>query len=467
MNPKNLQNTFERYGLDFQNSLIKSLLIDNKFFEEIYEIITHDLFMSEPHRYLVKKIKEYYETYKAIPEIEHISAIARQEKDPKLIEEVSLILEKIKATSSNLNFIKEESLKFCLNQKVRNAIEESIQLLPEENYDKIKKIILEATQFGKRDLGHDYERDVMRRLVNSRMPITTGFSLLDAVFDGGVGGGELAVICGGPSIGKSFFLVNLAKRAMDSGKKVIYYTLELAETLIGKRFDALITGIPINDLEKRKEQVLELIPKYLSKTGGSLKIKQYPTKKATVNTFIHHLDLLRRNFAWEADMIFIDYGDIVKPLNKGENKKRFELESVYEEMRGFAVEQNKPVWTASQANKEGTYGDYVTLANMSESFAKAAIADIVLGITRTHEGALNNKGTCYIAKNRGFGRDGLILPVEYQTAVAKINIPSTPELLEKVQKGTTQNLAKFYFEEQAFRSNPELDDLLGDVDINN
>lgn len=460
-------NTFDRYGRDFQDSIIKALLEDQKYFEEIYEVISHELFQSITHSYLIKKTKEYYEAYKAVPDIEHLLAIVKQEKDPKLIEEVSLILHKIKNSSSNLTFIKEESLKFCLNQKVRIAIEESAKLLEDENYDKIKKIIIDSTQYGRKDLGHNYEKDILKRLINGRIPVSTGYNMLDQVFDGGVGKGELAVICGGPSIGKSFFLINLAKRAMDAGKNVVYFTLELAEGLIGKRFDALITGIQINDLEKRREEVVEIIPKYMEKTGSSLRIKQYPTKKASVSTLQHYLGLLERSYRYKADIIFVDYADILKSGHRGEAKKRFELESVYEELRGMAVEMNIPIWTASQANKEGTFGsEYVTLANMSESFSKAAISDIVLGITRKHDGGFINRGTCYIAKNRGFGRDGVVLPVTFETSNARINIPYTAEMMEKIKTGAMTDLSKFYFEQLVSVNTNNLIEVLDDVKAN-
>ena len=96
MNHKSLLNTFERYGTDFQDSLIRAIITDTQFFEEIYEIISDDLFQSVPHSYLVKKTKYYYETYKSIPEIEHLLAIVKQEKDKQLFEDVSTILLKIK-----------------------------------------------------------------------------------------------------------------------------------------------------------------------------------------------------------------------------------------------------------------------------------------------------------------------------------------------------------------------------------
>lgn len=454
----NLKDSFDRYGHHFQILLLKALISDLKFFDEIQELISPELFTGEGSSYIVDQVLKYYKTYSNIPSISDLKLIIIQEKNTLLRDELTSTLIKIENVNVNLNYVKDVALKFCKDQKIKNAIESSVELLENEEYDKIRRLITEATQLNiKKDLGHDYERDVEKRLTNFRKPITTGYSLLDATFDGGYGAGELIVICGGPSTGKSFFLINLAKRALDIGKNVVYITLELAEGLIGKRFDSLISGITINELENRKADVIECVQKYTERTKSKLKIKQYPTKKATVSTLQVYLDLLKRSEGFVPDLLVVDYADILKSNHRGEAKKRFELESVYEELRGLAVELNLPIVTASQANKNSTYSEYVTMADMSESYSKAAISDIVLGINRRADGNLVNYGTIYIAKNRGFGRDGLILPLSYDTSHAKIEIPVDQSMLDKVKAGESVNLAQYWFQKENIQfTNPNV-----------
>ena len=54
--------------------------------------------------------------------------------------------------------------------------------------------------------------------------------------------------------GKSMVLVHLAAEALKAGKTVVYYTLELKDTVVGGRFDSNLSGIPLTNssIEKRK-----------------------------------------------------------------------------------------------------------------------------------------------------------------------------------------------------------------------
>lgn len=446
MLPKDLKNTFDKYDKDFQTRLIKALISDTNFFDEIQDYISPDLFISLPHYTLVDLILEHYQKYLSAPSTIELKAKLVSFKDEQLVEECKFIISVIENTETNLNFIKDTSLTFCKEQKMRTAIEKASTYLKNDEYEKIWKVITDATLLeSKKDMGLSYEVDVEKRLKIARRPTPTGYVLLDMIFDGGIAGGELAVICGGPSVGKSFSLVNFGKNALNAGKNVVYFTLELDEKIIAMRFDSLVTGIPINDLKNQTGTVAEQVTTFTTQSKSKLKIKQYPTKKATVQTLQIYLENLYAREGIKPDLIIVDYADLLRAMHKGEAKKRFELESVYEELRAMAVETGVPVLTASQASKEGAKSEYVTMEAMSESYAKAAVSDIVLGITRRQSGGNTNYGTCYIAKNRGAGKDGFILPIIYNTTLANFDIPSEG-LVEKLRSGMVQNLAKEYFE---------------------
>lgn len=442
----NTKNTFERFGKEFQSQLIRALLTDKKFFEDIREIISSNYFTTITHSNLIESILTFYQEYKNIPTEQELKIIVNQYKDKNIKDNCLFELSLIENSNVNLNFYKNESLKFCKNQKIKSAIESSIKLLENEDYDRIKKIITESTQLDlKKDLGHFYE-EIEKRLNTPRTCISTGYPLLDAILNGGWGNGELNVICGGPSVGKSFFLINLAQKIYSQNKNVFYYSLELSENLIGRRFDALNSGIVINDLDKRKDEATQRIKEFLAGNSGRLIIKQYPTRKASIATIENHINQLYRSEGIKPDAIVIDYADILKSSMRGE--KRHELSTIYEELRGLSIEFDTNVLTASQANREGMTAEIITMANLAESFSKAAISDVILGITRTANGADTNYGNCFIAKNRSSGRDGQTLPIVFNTSLASVDIPHTDELLEKIITGEAINLAKLYFEQQ-------------------
>ena len=85
---------------------------------------------------------------------------------------------------------------------------------------------------------------------------------------------------------------------MRQGKTVVYYTLELKDTVVGGRFDSNLSGIPLRDLKERKEEVLSCV----EDLEGTLIIKEYPTKSASVQTIKNHIEKLKKRGS-QPDMI--------------------------------------------------------------------------------------------------------------------------------------------------------------------
>jgi len=61
------------------------------------------------------------------------------------------------------------------------------------------------------------------------------------------------------------------------------------------------------------------------------------------------------------------------------------VKSIAEELRGLAVEQNVPVFTATQTNRQGFSNSDVGLEDTSESFGLPATADFMFAIITTDE----------------------------------------------------------------------------------
>jgi replicative DNA helicase len=100
---------------------------------------------------------------------------------------------------------------------------------------------------------------------------------------------------------------------------------------------------------------------------------------------------------------------------------RHELKKVYEDLRNLAMEKQIPIWTASQSNRESASSDIVGLENMSESYGKAQVADVVISISRKPTEKASGLGRIFIAKNRA-GRDGILFPVKLNTAMSMFSV---------------------------------------------
>lgn len=236
--------------------------------------------------------------------------------------------------------------------------------------------------------------------------------------------------------GKSMMLVHLAAQAMKQGKNVVYYTLELGDTVIGRRFDSCLTGFPLKGLNLAKEEVFEKV----REIPGKLIIKEYPTKSVSTETLRNHLKKLeQRDF--KVDMIVVDYGDLLKPVT-AQREKRNELEGIYEELRGIAAEFKCPLWTASQTNRSGLNAEVVTMESISEAFNKCFVADFIFSLSRTATHKQNNTGRIFIAKNRN-GPDGVVLPIFMDTSNVAIKVMEpTNETVDEINKNAAADQAK-------------------------
>jgi replicative DNA helicase len=260
------------------------------------------------------------------------------------------------------------------------------------------------------------------------------------ILNGGLGRGELGVVCAATGVGKSHFLTMLGANAMRERKNVVHYTLEMSESLVGLRYDSNLCDIDSDDISDRKEEV---IAKYKEMKLGQLFIKEFPTCWATVNNIRAHVEKLNAR-GFKPDLIIIDYADILRSTRQYD-AKRFELQLIYQELRAYASEIDVPIWTASQSNKEGAGADVVDLNNMSEAYGKAMEADVVISLSRkSHEKSLG-VGRLFIAKNRA-GKDGMVYAMKINTA------RSTFSLLDTYENQDQKSTSDFYTDDDSVRN---------------
>ena len=122
----------------------------------------------------------------------------------------------------------------------------------------------------------------------------------------------LHVFTGETGAGKSMVLVHLGCEALKLGKKVIHYTLELADTVVGIRYDSCLTKVDLRDIMDCKEIVKEKI----NEDWGKLIIKEYPTKSASTKSIKNHLEKLKKKIRVKSgDVLFL----LLKILKKVKN----------------------------------------------------------------------------------------------------------------------------------------------------
>ena len=155
------------FGPTFQMKVIASLLEDPVFTQTVLDILKPIYFESDANRWIVDTIVSYFMEYKSNATLEvlkvKIDEIENDILKAGVVENLKEAWRNIE--SPDLKFIKEETLNFCKNQVLKNAIVQSVDLLEIKDYDGIKKLIDDAMRSGaERNLGHDYISGIEERL---------------------------------------------------------------------------------------------------------------------------------------------------------------------------------------------------------------------------------------------------------------------------------------------------------------
>jgi len=437
---------FSKYGKSFQEKLCMVILDDRAFADQIEEVLDVNFLELNYLKCFLNKVFDYRKKYEVHPSRDIMKTILRSELDNEnelTSKQVREYYVRSQVTAvSDVEYIKDTALDFCKKQNLKSAMLKSIALLQNSSFDEISQVINDSLKLGMdNDEGYDYKKDFEERFKpRLRNPVSTGWKLIDDICRGGLGQKELGVVIAPTGAGKSMALVHLGVQAIQEGKTVVHYTLELQDTVVATRYDSCLTKIPLQNLIAFKEQIYEEV----QNISGRLIVKEYPTKTASTQTIRNHLEKLRMR-SIDVNMIIVDYGDLLRPV-RYQKEKRNELESIYEELRAIAVEYKSPVWTASQTNRSGLNAEVITMESISEAFNKCFIADFIFTISRTIDDKIANSGRLFIAKNRN-GPDGLVFPLFMDTANVCIKVlePSEEdEMVEVSVKKQKENLVEKY-----------------------
>ena len=421
MTNKNYE-TFSRFGKKFQENMCQLMLEDRPFYDQISEVLDINFFEKKYLQIFIETLMNYREKYDTHPNHEVMMSLLRTElnhHDKATARQVRDFFARVHSSDGieEALWVKDKAIDFCRKQVLKQAMMKSVKLLKSSSFDEIEKVIQDALKLGTdNNFGHEYHKDALARFdIINRDPITTGWDRMDEICKGGLGKNELGVVIAPTGAGKSMVMVHLACQALKLGKTVVYYTLELKDTVVGSRFDACLTRISLNEHKQRKEEILEQI----QDIDGSLIVKEYPTKSASVQTIKNHIAKLKKRGV-NPDIVLVDYADLLRPP-RATNEKRHELEEIYEGLRALAQIYEIPVWTASQTNRGGLNAEVITMEAISEAFNKCFVADFIFSLSRTIQDKQANKGRIFIAKNRN-GPDGMIFQafVDWSDVTVKI-----------------------------------------------
>jgi len=406
------------YGPTFQVKVISSLLKNKAFLLNVRDILDDAYFEHPGHKWVIDETLKYFDKYHTTPTLDTLKIEIKKIDNDVLQTAVKEQLKLVYTTQyDDQEYVEEEFSNFCKNQLLKNALIDSVDLLKSGHYDDIRILIDNALKAGAdKNLGHEYVKDLESRYrESSRKVVPTPWDVLNTLLQGGLGGGDYGLIYGGPGGGKSWDLVALGAFAGKLGYKVIHYTLELGEDYVGKRYDAFYTGISVSDIHNYQDKLKEMIGEF----EHNIIIKEYPAKGASLTTIKSHYQKTA-DLGFKADLILIDYVDLLKPPSRRKDRKE-EIDDLHYGTKGLAKELDLPIWSVSQVNRAGAKDEVVEGDKSAGSYEKQAIVDFGMSQSRLKTDKVNGTGRWHIQKNR-YGPDGMTYNVNIDTSCGHIEV---------------------------------------------
>jgi replicative DNA helicase len=426
-------------GETFQYRLTHEFMENHTFFEDLSSIIDQNMFTDPNLKTLVGVMKNYYEREGHVPSYDMLEVELRDiSHSDKEIETYLAILEKVRNSASDgVERIRELAEKFFKQQNIIRTANEILKIAGNgdtSQYDACVDLLNDAMTKGTHnDFGEGLFDHINETLSDDyRVPIPTGIGKIDEALEGGLGKGELGVIIGPTSFGKTSLTTAMASHAACNGYKVLQIVFEDRIKQIQRKHLGRITGIEAKDLSKPDviDLVRQTIDAFPQKEAleKNLRIVKFPSGEKTARQLERFIKKLI-NSGFKPDLTIIDYFECLEHEADKSSSNEFSQEG--KTMRRFeamAGELDMAIWIPSQGTKDSINLELVTMDKIGGSVKKAQIAHVIMSIARTVDDIANNKATIAILKNRA-GKSGKVFNnVEFNNGTCRISTDNVDEL---------------------------------------
>lgn len=385
-----------------EQTILKNLIYNEEYARKVLPFISNEYFTDFTEKIIFQEVESYINKYKNLPTHEAlvINFSERKNVTEEQLKNVNEILNDIhqnKDEKTPLEWLTQQTEKFCQDRAIYNAIMESVAILDNKSKTKTKGQIPELLSDAlgvsfDNNVGHDYINQYDARYdfyhrTEKKIPFDLDF--FNKITKGGLPVKTLNIALAGTGVGKSLFMCHCAAASISQGYNVLYITMEMAEERIAERIDANLLNITLDDLHviprddyDRKFNALK------TKVQGKLIIKEYPTASAHSGHFRSLLNELRLKKNFYPDIIFIDYLNICcsSRMKMGSSVNSYTyIKAIAEELRGLAVEFVVPIVSATQTTRSGYSNTDLGLEDTSESFGLPATADFMFALITSEE----------------------------------------------------------------------------------
>ena len=356
-----------------QKLLVEYLANNREVFLKLYSILNPRYF-DTPLDGVISFLKEYFGKYNNLP------------NNTVLNTEVNIEIKERDLEASDIDYVIEEVEEFCQQNAMRLAILDSVDDIEDNNYPAIDKRIREAMMVKiNRDIGLNIFDNPAIRLHQMQQDIDSrsiGYKCIDNVLDY-IKRKELGIISAGTGGGKSVMLANVANNLASDGLNCLIISLELNQELYAKRFDTIITGIPIKEIFDRIEEVDQSLSQKKEQYGSITVKREKPgLTNSEIRVLLMEYCLIN---GYYPDVLIVDYVDIMGVEDKRVQGK-FDLDELKTHgLRDICDEFELYGFTACQLNRDSLGTVDLHYGHVAGGLSKVNACDFMLAMYQTEE----------------------------------------------------------------------------------
>jgi len=392
------------HSVEAEQSLLGGLLLDNEAFDRVADLVSGEDFYREDHRRIWRHITKLIEANRPADVVTVAESIeASEDKDKTGGAQYIASLAQTTPTSLHIRryaeLVRERAVQRRLAHVATQIAESALAPVGKEVaqlLDEAESKIFEIAESGARKdqglleikpvlakvfekIDHLYHRDNPSDITG----VPTGYTKIDEMTSG-LQGGDLIIVAGRPSMGKTALALNFAQFiAVDNGLPVAIFSMEMSSTQLAQRMLGSIARVDqhkmrtgrLNDSEwshlSDAMGRLHETPIFIDETGALTALEVRARARR-----------LKRQYS-KLGLIVIDYLQLMSASSQGENRAT-EISEISRSLKAMAKELDVPVVALSQLNRalEQRPNKRPQMADLRESGAIEQDADVILAIYR-------------------------------------------------------------------------------------
>jgi replicative DNA helicase len=420
-------------SLAAEAAVLGSMLIDPECIGDVVEIVERDAFYRIEHRYIFEALISLYEKNKGIG----IDAVLLRDELVKRnvleeiggVEYIAKILDSVPSAANYAYYAKVVKDKMLLRELISTAgtiLDNAYNQIsePHEVLDEAERKIFAVTDKNITGSPEAIKDLIVRsfELIANRQGshltgLSTGYYELDELTCG-LQKGEMIIVAGRPSMGKTSLALNIAEHlGLVEKVPIAIFSLEMGRQQLAERFLCSISGL---DSQKvRKGLLSDEHFKKLADACAELSEAHIYIDDTSTLTPIELLAKARRlKSRYKIQCIMVDYLQLMHLGSGRIESRQQEITTISRYLKTLARELDIPVVVLSQLNRnpEGREGNKPRMSDLRESGSIEQDADVVMLLHRDdyynrndENYTPNNTADLIIAKQRNGPTDSIKL----------------------------------------------------------